>query len=444
MIATDVSLVEEAQRVLAENWTGRSTKPSPHLYPHQWNWDSGFIAIGYARYAQERAQQELTTLLSAQWSNGLVPQIVFNPTALGGYFPEPDFWKCEASPHYPASVLTSGITMPPVHAIAAARILEHAADGESVRAWLERVYPQLFALHAYLYRERDPNREGLVYIRHPWESGLDNSPVWDAPLKAISIDRRALPKYQRRDLSKGVPASQRPTDDDYDRYVYLVDLFRRAGYQEDRIYKDCPFLIQDPLFNSILSWANESLAVIAEYLGRDAGAVRDWTEQTNHAIRTKLWHAKHGAYDVFDMVRGQRVGTLTAAGFAPLITGAPTAEQTRRLYEFLDTASFCALHEAKCFSIPSYNLKAASADTVNYWRGPVWINMNWLLAHGLARHGFRDKARQVREDILELVRRWGFHEYFDPYEGTGYGSDNFSWSASLFLDTAYEEGMQAR
>ncbi len=81
-------LISRAQQVLDGNWTGSSTKPAPHLYPHQWNWDSGFIAIGYARYDQSRAQQELSTLFAAQWANGMVPQIVFSSEALGGYFPE--------------------------------------------------------------------------------------------------------------------------------------------------------------------------------------------------------------------------------------------------------------------------------------------------------------------------------------------------------------------
>jgi len=70
-------LIEKAKSILDANWLGKSTKPSPHLYPHQWNWDSGFIAIGYSRYNQKRAQQELSTLFEAQWKNGMLPQIVF-------------------------------------------------------------------------------------------------------------------------------------------------------------------------------------------------------------------------------------------------------------------------------------------------------------------------------------------------------------------------------
>ena len=59
-------LLERAKTVLDGNWLGAFTKPSPHLYVHQWNRDSGFVAIGYSRYAQERAQQGLSSLLAGQ------------------------------------------------------------------------------------------------------------------------------------------------------------------------------------------------------------------------------------------------------------------------------------------------------------------------------------------------------------------------------------------
>ncbi|MBW2324456.1 MAG: hypothetical protein JRF41_13280 [Deltaproteobacteria bacterium] len=81
--------LKQAQKILDGNWTGHYTRPSPH----QWNWDSGFIAIGYAHYNQDRAMREIRSLFDHQWPNGMIPQIVFNPDALGNYFPEPDFWQ---------------------------------------------------------------------------------------------------------------------------------------------------------------------------------------------------------------------------------------------------------------------------------------------------------------------------------------------------------------
>jgi hypothetical protein len=72
-------LVRQARAVLDFNWTGEYTMPGPRLYPHQWSWDSAFIAIGYSHYDQERATRELRHLFEAQWKNGLLPQLVFNP-----------------------------------------------------------------------------------------------------------------------------------------------------------------------------------------------------------------------------------------------------------------------------------------------------------------------------------------------------------------------------
>ncbi|MCK5139352.1 MAG: glycoside hydrolase, partial [Thermodesulfovibrionia bacterium] len=84
--------IKKAQSILNENWTGSYTIPSLSLYPHQWNWDSGFIAIGYSHFNTDRALREVKNLFDAQWKNGMLPQIVFNRQKLGMYFPEPDFW----------------------------------------------------------------------------------------------------------------------------------------------------------------------------------------------------------------------------------------------------------------------------------------------------------------------------------------------------------------
>jgi hypothetical protein len=66
--------VEKARRILDQNWTGSYTKPAPALYPHQWNWDSAFIAMGRSHYDTPRAMLEIETLFDAQWQNGMVPR----------------------------------------------------------------------------------------------------------------------------------------------------------------------------------------------------------------------------------------------------------------------------------------------------------------------------------------------------------------------------------
>jgi len=151
----------------------------------------------------------------------------------------------------------------------------------------------------------------------------------------------------------------RPTDDDYDRYVYLLNIFRENDYDESRIREKCPFLIQDPLFNAILCRANESLVQIAEILGESPERVQSWNAKTATAIQSKLWHGTHTVFDAYDLVAEDLIEIDTAAGFMPLFAGAATAEQAEKLYLHLNSCSFCALHQGNCFTIPNYDTQKA-------------------------------------------------------------------------------------
>ncbi|MYW17999.1 hypothetical protein GT039_21030, partial [Streptomyces sp. SID2955] len=146
-LATPAPPHVRAARVLEANWTGRSTVPSRNLYPHQWSWDSAFVAIGLRHVSPLRAQTELETLFTAQWADGRVPHIVFNPSVpLDAYFPSPDFWRSSTAGRTagaPRTVQTSGIVQPPVHALAV--WLVHRTDPalSRTRGFLARMYPRL-------------------------------------------------------------------------------------------------------------------------------------------------------------------------------------------------------------------------------------------------------------------------------------------------------------
>ncbi len=78
------------------------------------------------------------------------------------------------------------------------------------------------------------------------------------------------------------------------------------------------------------------------------------------------------------------------------------------------------------------------------WRGPVWINIDWLLMRGFERYGFREQAQRLRQTIVSLVQNAGFYEYFDPISGRGHGSYFFSWTAALLLDIVTDEANRTR
>ncbi|MBR7551880.1 glycogen debranching protein, partial [Mycobacterium tuberculosis] len=78
---------------------------------------------------------------------------------------------------------------------------------------------------------RDPLGRGRITIYHGWESGMDNSPRWDGPYSRV-VPGEDLPPYTRADLEHVADLSMRPTDLEYDRYIWLVEEMKRAHYDD--------------------------------------------------------------------------------------------------------------------------------------------------------------------------------------------------------------------
>ena len=227
----------------------------------------------------ERAVVELDTLLSAQWGNGMIPHIVF-ANGVDGYFPGPARWACSAlAAHAPRNRHTSGITQPPVHAIAVQRILDHARSrGRSTRAvaeaFLDRRWDDLVRWHRWLAEARDQNGHGRITLYHGWESGMDNSPRWDSAYAKVIPGE--VPEYQREDNNdrhRRQPAS-RPTCE-YDRYLWLLEEMKTARYDDELLPKAMSFAVEDVFVSAIFSVACQVLAEIGEDHKRPHADVRD-------------------------------------------------------------------------------------------------------------------------------------------------------------------------
>lgn len=191
------SAMETARSVLSMNCTDGRTRASQHLYPHQWNWDAGFVARGYLHFDPEQAYREIRLLFEGQWSDGYLPHIIFNEQYLD-HFPGADYWQAERSGRVPPAVHTSGISQPPVHASMLVAALELDPDKERARGFLRDMYPRISKLHDFFFTCRDPAGETLVYLVHPWESGIDNAPIWDEPLSTISDSSPCAKEMQAR------------------------------------------------------------------------------------------------------------------------------------------------------------------------------------------------------------------------------------------------------
>lgn len=367
--------------------------PSPHLYPHQWAWDSAFAAIGWAHIDLERALVELETLLAGAWDDGRVPHILFHDLS-GDYFPGPAFWHTKSS---------SAISQPPVWAIAARRLFEMGADKRRLAALI----PAMEASHRFFAAQRDPSEWGAVAVVHPWESGLDNSPAWDAAM--ANVDPSKAPAFTRVDTERVEDASQRPSDEEYKRYTVLVE-----GIALDD-FGPGGFAVYDPLMSTLLARAETDLQWLAERLSVPSEA-SSRARRANLGLE-RLWSEEHGRYAFHDARSGQSAATDVIAAYLPLALEGP---HSARLQEGLK--SYLAVD----WPLPSTSPDAEAFDSRCYWRGPTWVNINWLMAPVL--------ESDIRARTIELVEKQGFREYYDPLTGEGLGAKQFAWTAALILD----------
>lgn len=408
-----------ARTTLRANDRGGYTVPTARLYPFQWNWDSAFVAMGWATFDEPRAWDEIRLLLRGQWRDGMIPQIVFHaPSA--DYFPGPDVWQTGQTPD------TSGITQPPVLATAARRLWDHARDRPGAQAAMAAIYPALVRNHRWWRAARDPEATGLVATLHPWETGMDNSPAWDAPLERVPTETET--PIRRRDTAHIDPA-MRPRGVEYQRFIHLVDRFRGAGWDPASMLAISPFRVADIATNAILLRAERDLLALADAFGQpgERQEIAARIAAAEAAIAT-LWSPERGLFTSRDLVDGAALDVGTSAGFLPLYARATTPEQAAALAATLDTWAARVR-----YLVPSTDPADPRFEPVRYWRGPIWSVVNWMIADGFEASGNPALARRIEADTSALVAGAGLSEYFDPTNGAGAGGASFSWTAAIDL-----------
>ena len=423
---TGSSLRDSAIAVLRLNDTGVFTKPGPHQYPHQWNWDSALIALGLSHFDLPRAQLEIRSLLRRQWQDGMVPSVVYHAVP-SDYFPNPQFWQIENSPSAPP-VPTTGITQPPLLATVVRMIDTRHANADFAR----EVYPSLLRWHRWLHTDRDADGSALACIIHPWESGTDDSPRWLHLFEAIHP--QALPEFQRGD-TRYVAATERPNRSEYERFIYLINIFRNLNYEPGELLAHSPFLAQDVLFNAILYRADEDLRALIVSLGEPTDEIDGWLHRVQHSFDKRFWDERAGLYYDYDVRSGKPIPVNTASTFLPLFAGLPTREQAQRLVDghLLDPVEYAPKGDVRHWVTTTAKTEP-TWEARRYWRGPVWVIMNWFILDGLKRYGYDELAETIRQDTLNLIETNGFREYYDARDGSGCGSVDFSWSAALALE----------
>ena len=406
---------EIAKEVLINNRRSGYTLPTNNeLYPAQWNWDSAFIALGYSYFNMEYAIEELEKLITGQWEDGMIPHILFHDND-ESYFPNHKTWDCGNK------VPSSGITQPPIIATIIKKIVDQNKLDKSQMKRMEILIKKLKKYLDWFYNYRDTNKIGLAAIIHPWESGLDNSPIWDGPLDKVKIEENL--KYERRDLNVS-RSSNRPLKKDYDGYITLLNQFKKNKYNPTKIVNDSMFNVIDIGFNSILIRATKDLVEVSKKFNLDFTDLKNKISKSEESL-IKFYKDEDQSFFSYDFKNHNLIKVDAISNYFILFANLENQEINNKIIDKLKK-----YNSQKDYFFTTVNPKDKSFEETRYWRGPVWINSNWIVYQGLIN---KDKifSSSIKNKTLELLENKKFHEYYNYKTGECLGANNFSWSAAL-------------
>jgi hypothetical protein len=301
---------------------------------------------------------------------------------------------------------------PPVIAQAVERVV-HAGAGD---AFLTESLPALERYYRYLAALRDPDGDALVSVVSQFESGLDFSPAYDGSVGARTVHPLELFLRTRLPQLRNKLAN-------YD----LETIFRRFRHHQE-----------DVLVNAVYGQGLRALARLARRGGREATA-RWATRAADDVTAALLERSWDGGLGLFVNLAGpeeRRSRVKTIHGLVPLVLpDLPNAVADRLVEHLCDPLTFDAPYPVPSVALdePTFVRDHRVRGFRFIWRGPLSLNTNWFLVHGLRGHGYDDVAARIAERSREVVERGGLNEFYDPLDGRPVGAERFGW-ATLVTD----------
>ncbi len=262
-------------------------------------------------------------------------------------------------PHMTTPVMHSAITQPPILAWGFLQYHQATGDVDALRAAYDSLKKYLLWNRAH----RDSNGNFLyewaltdeVHCRCD-ECGMDNSPRFDSAQPMDAIDFSC---YMANDVRS------------------MVSIARLIGREDD-----------------VAMW-------------------QSWYDAIKQAVNDRLWDAQDQMYYDRLVSDGSFYKVRAVSGFLPLFAGIADEKQAQALVAALtDPARF-----GTPFGIPSISADDKTFGT-DMWRGPVWINFNYMIAAGLRDYGYTELAKTIIDRTIEVMGFWYaqegvFYEFYD-------------------------------
>ena len=367
--------------------------------PYQWLWDSGWHAIVWSHRVPEKAVAELRSLLQFQRPDGFIPEIIF--------------WQqgrlsktlARLAAGYSRGECTD-LTQIPMLAYAVRAIWRATQDKSLLREFVPRV-----AKFLEWWQSRDHDRDGLVSIIHPWESGMDASPTYDPVFHAANPGRCFM----------------------YLHFWRLLRQYHRVRWDQATILRMERFNVEDVGVCSVYADGWSVLASLAREFDQElASRYREQYQKSQAALIHKCWDKERKQFVSYFHQGGAESASEaeTIQTLFPILLDDLPADILENLVSNIRKPDKFRLP----FPVPSV---ARSDSAFNpresglLWRGPMWPCSTWLIMEGLLKHGFRAEAKALLDRWIELYLQKGIWEYYDPLSGEGLGQQDFGMSTII-------------
>lgn len=339
-------------------FTREALAPSKIHYVGVWQWDQYFHAIALRHCNTRLAEDQIRIILDHQRADGMLPDAIHD----------------EGLVTHLMTPVDADVTKPPLMAWAALKLFDVSYHHD----FLEEVYEPLTHWHDWWINHNSDDGT-LCYYRHPFSSGLDDSPLWDY----------------------GMPVTA-------------------------------------PDLNTYMCIQQDSLAQIAHLIGlpQDAARFRERAEATAQHMLKSLWDKKTGTFRARH--NGEFIPPVTLFSLLPLWTGRLPDKVTNVLLNHLtDQKQFWT-----AFPLATVAISDPAFDPLQMWRGPCWMNINYLFVEALTRIGQTELARKLRQETLRIVmQQQDIYEYYNPLTGERppKAAPIFGWTSAVFIDLAIQE-----
>ena len=192
------------------------------------------------------------------------------------------------------------------------------------------------------------------------------------------------------------------------------------------------FNVVDVGFNSIFLRANKDLLELLKSFNLEHNKLKKFILKSENQIE-KLYNQKKGVFTNYDIKNKKKIIVPSITNYFILFADLKNQTINKKIIKSLKNHN-----QTKKYIFSSIKPNHKKFEEKRYWRGPVWINCNWIIYQGLKN---KDKkfANKIKEKTINLIKRNGFFEYYSFKTGKAFGASNFSWTASLFLDLVMEK-----